>query len=1568
MFYKFSDWVQGRNHPPPRLPDQPVPNQPPRGNKKLQDIIQDINQLRTGLDTLSADLRLKLADSEKHSRGFTEHVYQELDKRCSDVERGRQRIDYTIKTISDDLDKHKSVITETIKKFDRDLSAVEKFAAGEKFSPSFLANLMPLIEERLQPQTSPPSPSRLSSIPPPSQMDNHTKFSPTKHVKHHVLSPPPQRNYVPRANIQPPKFNPDHNTADFFLEELNEYFEYSGVAPEDRLCHLISVFSKEKELNLWWQRTKLQVSNWDEFCDHFMKMYGSTSDYTASLEKLLRRRQQQNESFRTFALEMELAYRKLHRDNNPEINKTIIDFISERALPSLKPHLLGCHAQDIYELIQFAQKLEHTVTTTSNVYRQGQKGVYEKNKSTYYNSQTRPSSPDKNYSVKKEEDKEGDKRMKTTSFTSRTTCETCGKYHAGECFMKKKNLHRVNTADVHQEPDVNEEEKQASGNEEESFMGSFILHNQIGNNSNSLPMIPVNLIATDKISKKKQKVTGKCLIDTGASVSVIGDPRLWANVPIKPWKKGPIKMVDGSLASPEGKMNYKFRLGNKSFNHTFIIMKECDFTMLLGMDFLRNSGMVLDLAVMQFWFKNTGEQERWQFDVTSAATTNVRALQVLREWEKAQIMEILKKYPSVVDSKRLGQTDVLHHEINVTEDKPKHQKQFPMSEEKHKIIDKIVEDMLKRGLISESTSPYSSPVIIRPKPNGDHRLVNDFRYVNTLTEPDGFPMRKIQDVFRLLSEATHLSTIDLEKGFWQVPLRERDKKFSAFRTRKGHYHYNVMPQGMKNSPATFQRLMNKVLKGMDAYVFVYQDDILIFSKSFDEHVMHINNVLERLRKANLTIQSQKCQFGRDKVKFLGHIISSNGIERNPDKVAAILNIPPPTNRKQLRKFLGAVGWFRHFLREMAIIAQPLYELLTPKKKYKWTDAAQTAFIKLKEVVSEEVILHHPNFNKPFLVRTDAANTGVGAVLLQEDDNNTERPVCFASKTLNSAQQNYSAVEKECYAIIFALEKFAEYLDGTTFSIQTDNQAVTYLNKMKNTNSRLMRWAWKIQEWCPSITHIKGRDNVIADLLSRNPLEPELEEDRISALTLTCNLDKSTLKKEQKKDPACRQQLLANPDQFCEVGEIIYKKLKNDKLVPYIPKTLRSTILHSLHDAPHAGHLGVDKTFKKLKSCAFFKGMKPFVKEYIKTCDLCQRNKYDNKSAAGLMGIKPITDSWKTVYVDLMGPYITSHPNRYAYLLVAVDSFSKFVELHPLRESTSKCIGEVMEKQLFCRYGSPQRIVTDNATSFKCGLMEQLCKAWGVSHSFSSAYHPQTNLSERVNRVIKPMIRTYLDGKPHTKWPDQIPFLQLAINTSHHNSTGFSPAKILFNTEPRLPIQNAIDATEDEDVGETLINDSDESNIYLSRFAEFEAIREQVKVNLEAAQQQQKINYDKHHRDDQLTLGDKVVIRNTILSNKDKKISAGLCSLFKSGPATVSKIISNSTYEVTFADGNTKGPIHLQMLRRYHEREDESTQVSHSPLISSPEPPEEPQPSTSRALRPRKNVDYRALHHGTSHRH
>jgi len=570
------------------------------------------------------------------------------------------------------------------------------------------------------------------------------------------------------------------------------------------------------------------------------------------------------------------------------------------------------------------------------------------------------------------------------------------------------NIQQHDTANSHLSQEEDTATKPPSDSDDDD-RGSLSLNNISSCDANSLPILNCNF--KTGTFNKRQFINGTVCIDSGAAISVLGNTLLWEGQAIKPWKRGPIKLADGSLRYPEGEMDFKFSIGKKQFTTRFALLPTCDFTMLLGMNFLRNSGMVIDFADLHFWFKDKPQQV-FNFEKKDVSSCTVRSLQLFSEWQKQEIKKLLLQFPTVFDAPTIGKTDAAEHTIQLKEDKPLLLKPYPYSETKHAIIDPMVDKMLQQGLIEESNSPYSSPLILRPKPGGDWRLVHDYRHVNKLTVPDAFPIKKISEMLRVLAEAKYLSTIDLEKGFWQVPLKKSDRHLTAFQTRKGLFQYRVMPQGLRNSPATFQRLMNKVLRGTDAFTFTYQDDILVFSKNFDDHLTHIRTVLQRLKQANLTVKSDKCQFGRDTVKFLGHIISSKGIEKNPEKVTAIRGLSSPKTRKHLRKFLGAMGWFQNFVPSMATTATPLYRLLRLNRKFKWLPEHEQAFQQLKDDLANKTLLHHPDFSKPFYLRTDASNTGVSGYLFQLDEEGNELPIAFFSKSLTPTQENYATVEKE----------------------------------------------------------------------------------------------------------------------------------------------------------------------------------------------------------------------------------------------------------------------------------------------------------------------------------------------------------------------------------------------------------------------------------------------------------------------------------------------------------------------------------------------------------------------------
>ena len=422
---------------------------------------------------------------------------------------------------------------------------------------------------------------------------------------------------------------------------------------------------------------------------------------------------------------------------------------------------------------------------------------------------------------------------------------------------------------------------------------------------------------------------------------------------------------------------------------------------------------------------------------------------------------------------------------------------------KQKYLQDEVKHLLENDFIEPSQSNYSSPCILVPKSNGTYRMCTDYRKLNSVTKTDSFPLPRIDDCIDKVGNSKYVSKFDLLKGFWQVPLTDRAKEVSAFATPNGLYKYKVMPFGMKNSPATFQRLVNNVicrLDGCDAYI----DDVIIYSDSWSDHLQRIRKFFDRLSKAKLTVNLAKTEFCHATVTFLGHLVGQGQVKPLEAKVIAISEFPVPKCKRQLMRFLaisefpvpkckrqlmrflGMAGYYRKICKIFSGIAELFTNLLKKSTKFKWNDKCQDSFDRLKAILKSAPVLLAPDFDKCFKLAVDASDVGIGAVLLQEDNNGIDHPVCYFSKKFNKHQQNYSTIEKDCLALILAIQQFEVYLTYSTSPIVvfSDHNPLSFLHKLKNKNQRLLRWSLLLQEFNLDIRHIKGKDNIISDALSR----------------------------------------------------------------------------------------------------------------------------------------------------------------------------------------------------------------------------------------------------------------------------------------------------------------------------------------------------------------------------------------------------------------------------------------------------------------------------------------------------
>lgn len=467
-----------------------------------------------------------------------------------------------------------------------------------------------------------------------------------------------------------------------------------------------------------------------------------------------------------------------------------------------------------------------------------------------------------------------------------------------------------------------------------------------------------------------------------------------------------------------------------------------------------------------------------------AETTMKAKVSHLPPHQSTELLSLLASYPSVFSSVP-GRTDLILHDVDVGNAEPIKLPPYRVSPRHAAQLRQELQSMLELGIITPCVSPWSSPVTLQPKSDGSIRFCIDYRKLNAVTKTDAYPLPRLEDCVDRIGASQYITKLDLKSGFWQVGLTERAKAVSCFVADGTTYQCNVMPYGMKNSPATFQRLMNMVVQGLDNCC-VYLDDVVVFSDSWEHHFTILKNLLTRLNSANLVVNLKKCEFVCAQVQYLGYVVGLGKVRPPDSKVDALKDFPAPRNKRELRRFLGCIGYYRRFLKNFATVVFPLTELLKKESKYIWTDECENSFQQAKETLSNYPVMLAPNFDKPFALACDASNVGAGAVLLQEDDQGVEHPICFFSKKFNSAQKNYSVVEKELLALILAMQHFSVYVPpyGPCVKVYTDHHPLTYLRQLTTKNQRLTRWSLFLQQFNLNIKHIKGTDNVIADCLSR----------------------------------------------------------------------------------------------------------------------------------------------------------------------------------------------------------------------------------------------------------------------------------------------------------------------------------------------------------------------------------------------------------------------------------------------------------------------------------------------------
>ena len=919
--------------------------------------------------------------------------------------------------------------------------------------------------------------------------------------------------------------------------------------------------------------------------------------------------------------------------------------------------------------------------------------------------------------------------------------------------------------------------------------------------------------------------------------------------------------------------------------------------------------------------------------------------------QQKRLQKLIEHYPDVFTNKP-GRTKKLTHKIQIKDGtRPIQVGPYRCAPKRREIIEENINDMLKEGIITPSKSPWASPVVLAPKKDGTLRFCIDYRKLNAITVKDAYPIPRIDDTLDALEEAKFISTLDLRSGYWQVEMDQKSQGLTAFSSHKGLFEFKVMPYGLMNAPATFQRLMDFVLAGLKwKCCLVYIDDVIIYSKSFDQHLKDLKEVFDALQEANLTLKVSKCHFCREEIKYLGHIITQQGVKPDPELVSAVKDFPQPKNVKDIQAFLGLTGYYRRFIKNYSKIAEPLLKQIRTKQKehgashqIEWNIECQKAFTELKEKLINSPIMNTPNFKHPFIIELDASGYGLGAVLAQEYDGQ-KFVIAYASRILKPAERNYSATEREALAIVWSTEHFRPYIEGMDIFIRTDCQALQWLKESKNVSGRLARWALQLAPFhIKEIKHRPGASNTNADPLSRYPQETSSNEEifELTEIETAINIWENTnildeIREEQQKDKKLKQtidQLTANPTHpltrnrspYVLVNGLLYKIRQTNKNQDHriisnnhllvIPTSMKDKLIRWAHDHPMAGHAGRIKTTHRLISRVYWVALRRDVYKYVQQCPLCQQFKYDNLPMSMPMQQHIVTEPWHTIGIDLMGPFPMTQKQK-QFLLVVVDYFTRWIEVFPLRTTTADVIANVVINEVFCRYGLPTHILSDNGPQFISELFGETCKTLGIHQKFTATYHPQTNMTERVNRTLKQQIRIYA-AENHKTWDQEIQKLAFAIRTSVNDTTGETPAFLNFGRDLRIPLDLILgDQTQStQDLPDKQFIQEYKTHLINKLKTAYHIAREHAEIQ----KAQQKNKYDRHTTLRSFEVGQRVLVSIPCGQISGQTISNKMQAPYQ-GPCEITEKISSSTFKVKrLSDNVNLGIINADRLKPFYER-------------------------------------------------
>jgi transposase InsO family protein len=837
---------------------------------------------------------------------------------------------------------------------------------------------------------------------------------------------------------------------------------------------------------------------------------------------------------------------------------------------------------------------------------------------------------------------------------------------------------------------------------------------------------------------------------------------------------------------------------------------------------------------------------------------------------------------------------------------------YKMTTEELEVTKQYLVDNLDKGFIAPSQAPFAAPVLFVKKPNGGLRFCIDFRKLNAITRKDRYPLPLIDETLARISNAKIYTKLDIRQAFHRIRMDPASEELTTFRTRYGSYKCKVLPFGLTNGPATYQRYMNDILFDyLDDFCTAYLDDILIYSENVAEHEAQVKKVLQRLRDAGLQADVKKCEFGVTRTKYLGFIVSTDGIEVDPEKVSVVQNWLPPQSVKGVQSFLGFCNFYRRFIRDHGRIAKPLTHLTKNGVPFNFDRNCHEAFEELKARLMDAPLLQHYNYELESMIETDASD-GVIAGILSQKHGEHWLPVAYFSKTMAPAECNYEIHDKEMLAIVKSLKEWRAELEGSAHRIRiyTDHKALEYFMTSKQLTARQARWAEALAEYHFLIAYQSGKANSKADALTRRGHEVEAQN-----AVKKENRTRTFLRQDQ-LDPRIFQELRSAPDNtvasidaelFIDSTTIVDRILRanreseslaalrtqaarpeetefqlrdglllyHDRLVVPDVDNIRTHLIREAHDQISTAHPGRDKTHRLLQARYYWRGMRRHIMQYVRNCHACRRSSSPRDKTPGLLKPLPIPERpWQDISMDFCSFNADKH--GYDNVCVFIDRLSKQPISVPCHKTvTAEEMAQLFITHVYRYYGRPLTIVSDQGPQFIAKFWKEFCRILGVKLKLSTAYHPQTDgqteiMNQYMEQRLRPFLTYYQDN-----WSEVLPLMDFAQLVLPQESIGMSPYEVLNGRAPHLSFD--WDTPPPDNAGEKL--NQEKAKLLAHRMDD--AIKF-AQDNMRKAQQRMVNSANAHRREVDFTVGDRVWLTTKHLSTQrpSKKLDYPTAGPFK----------------------------------------------------------------------------------------